>query len=827
MSYKFTARVQKLLFLAQQEAERHKHNLIGTEHLLFGLIKLGSGVALEILKDLGIDLQDLENEIQNVMKNQKRISEASGLDYSPNAKKVLEISSDVAKSLKNDFVGTEHLLIAILEEGEGTGAQILKKYHIDVDDVRLALYDLYGLGTDEMPEGAGAGGEAQPVAAQQKGAQQQRKGVSKTPLLDEFARDLTKLARDNELDPVIGREKEIERVIQILSRRTKNNPVLIGEPGVGKTAIVEGLAHKIVGGDVPELLLNRRVLALDLPSIVAGTKYRGEFEQRLKKILDEIKTSKNCVLFIDELHTLVGAGGAEGAIDAANILKPPLARGILQCVGATTMDEYRKYIEKDAALERRFQPIMVNEPNVDDAILILRGLRDRYEAHHRVKITDGAIDAAARLSHRYVSGRFLPDKAIDLIDEAGSRARLKTTLLPPELRSHEQELEKLLIEKKEAVVSQEYEKAAKIRDGEKKLRDQIEKIRKDWNKTRGQSESVVDVEDIAALISDWTGVPLTRLTEAESARLLRMEEEVTKKIVGQNEAIAMIAKAVRRARTGMKDPRRPTGSFLFLGPTGVGKTALAKSLAGFLFGDETNLVRIDMSEYMEKFNVSRLIGSPPGYVGYEEGGQLTEHIRRKPYSVVLFDEIEKAHPDVFNILLQVLEEGQLSDNLGHNVDFKNTVVIMTSNLGARDIAMGKRLGFTGDGKTELSYEQMKDRVMDEVKRKFNPEFLNRIDEVVVFKTLDHDALLKIIDIMIEDVVKRLKENKVELTVTPAAREFMVDKGTDTNYGARPLRRTLQRFIEDPLSEKLLMSENKDRAKVAVDCADNELKFSFE
>ncbi|MBI4180289.1 ATP-dependent Clp protease ATP-binding subunit [bacterium] len=825
MSYKFTARVQKLLFLAQQEAERHKHNLIGTEHLLFGLIKLGSGVALEILKDLGIDLQDLENEIQNVMKNQKRISEASGLDYSPNAKKVLEISSDVAKSLKNDFVGTEHILIAILEEGEGTGAQILKKYHIDVDDVRLALYDLYGLGSEEAAEAAGEGGSAQPVAAQQKGAPP-RKGTSKTPLLDEFARDLTKLARENELDPVIGREKEIQRVIQVLSRRTKNNPVLIGEPGVGKTAIVEGLAHKIIEGNVPELLINRRVLALDLPSIVAGTKYRGEFEMRLKIILDESKTSKNCIIFIDELHPLVGAGGAEGAIDAANILKPPLARGLLQCVGATTLDEYRKYIERDAALERRFQPITVNEPNVEDTISILKGLRDRYEAHHRVKITDAAVDAAARMSHRYISDRFLPDKAIDLIDEAGSRARLKTTLLPPELRQLEQELEKLLGEKKEAVVSQEYEKAANIRDGEKKLRDEIERIRKEWNKTKGQTEAVVDIDEIAFLISEWTGVPLTRLTEAESARLLRMEDEIKKKIIGQDDAISVIAKAVRRARTGMKDPRRPTGSFLFLGPTGVGKTALAKTLAGFLFGDETSLVRVDMSEYMEKFNVSRLIGSPPGYVGYEEGGALTEHIRRKPYSVVLFDEIEKAHPDVFNILLQVLEDGQLSDNLGHTVDFKNTVVIMTSNLGAREITTGKRLGFTGDGTSELTYDQMKDRVMEEVKRKFNPEFLNRLDEVVVFRTLDHAALLKIIDIMIEEVVKRLKESKVDLEVTPAVREFIVDKGTDTNYGARPLRRTLQRHVEDVLSERMLSPENKECTRITVDCVNNELTYTF-
>ncbi|MFS8543446.1 MAG: ATP-dependent Clp protease ATP-binding subunit, partial [Limnochordales bacterium] len=706
--------------------------------------------------------------------------------------------------LGHTYIGTEHILLGLIREGEGVAAQVLKNLGADLDKVRRQVVELLG----------GSGG--QPT----KGTR-----ARKTPTLDQFGRDLTDLAREGKLDPVIGREKEIQRVIQVLSRRTKNNPVLIGEPGVGKTAIAEGLAQKIVNGDVPETLLNKRVVTLDLGALVAGSKFRGEFEERLKKVMDEIRASGDVILFIDEMHTIIGAGAAEGAIDASNILKPALARGEIQCIGATTLDEYRKHVEKDAALERRFQPVMVDEPSVEETILILEGLRDRYEAHHRVKITDEALEAAARLSDRYVTDRFLPDKAIDLIDEAASKVRLQALVAPPELKELEAKIEETRMEKEAAIKNEEFEKAARLRDQEQKMREELERRRLEWKNSRGRTEGTVDAEDIAQIVSSWTGIPVTKLAQEETERLLNLEQELHKRVVGQEEAIQAVSRAIRRARAGLKDPKRPIGSFIFLGPTGVGKSELARALAEALFGDEDAMVVLDMSEYMERHTVSRLVGSPPGYVGYEEGGQLTEKVRRRPYTVVLFDEIEKAHPEVFNVLLQVLENGRLTDAKGRTVDFRNTVLIMTSNVGAHEIQRQSTIGFRTVEDSRQSYEDMKKKVMDELRKTFRPEFLNRVDEVIVFHALDKGHLRQIVDIMLQTLVGELRDRGVLVEFTDRAKEVLAEQGYDPQYGARPLRRAIQRLVENPLSEEMLKGRFQEGDTIVVDAdADGQIVF---
>jgi len=800
---RFTKRAQKVILLAQEEARRLNYPYVGTEHLLLGLIREGEGVSAKILADLGIDVGKVRQAIEQMVEAGQG---PVGVEVSltPRAKRVLELAVDEARRLGHNYVGTEHLLLGLIREGEGVAAQILTGMGADLGKVRNLVLQMLG-GT------APAGPAGQPA-----------KGDSKTPALDQFARDLTALAKDEKLDPVIGREKEIERVIQILSRRTKNNPVLIGDPGVGKTAIAEGLAQRIAAGNVPEILLNKRVVALDLASMVAGTKYRGEFEERIKKVLDEIRAAGNIILFIDELHTLIGAGAAEGAIDAANILKPALARGELQTIGATTLDEYRKHVEKDSALERRFQPVMVEEPTVEETIAILRGLRDKYEAHHRVRITDEALEAAGRLSDRYISDRFLPDKAIDLIDEAASRVRLQAFTAPPDLKELENRLEELRQEKEAAVAAQEFEKAAQLRDQEQQLRSQLESSREAWKQQKGGDELVVTDQDIAHIVSSWTGIPVKKLAEEESERLLKLEEILHQRVVGQDDAVAAVARAVRRARAGLKDPKRPIGSFIFLGPTGVGKTELARALAEALFGDEEALVRIDMSEYMERHAVSRLVGAPPGYVGYEEGGQLTEAVRRKPYTVVLLDEIEKAHPEVFNILLQVLEDGRLTDAKGRTVDFRNTVIIMTSNVGVSLLRRDATLGFVTAEDGGAEYEKMKERVMSELHRTFRPEFLNRIDEIIVFHSLTGEHIRKIVDLMLKEVNKRLKENEIEVEFTDNLRDLLAKEGFDEKFGARPLRRTIQRKVEDRLSEELLKGTFSRGDKVVADAAEGEV-----
>ncbi len=806
---RFTERAQKVLYLAQDEARRLGHPAVGTEHLLLGLLREGEGIAARALQALGVDLDKVRKEVEKIVApGEARMIGEVGL--TPRAKKVLELAQEEGRRQGVSYVGTEHILLGLIREGEGVAARILLAQGLSLDKVRRQVLMLLG--------GIGPVSPGHPQAGASRRA-------SQTPTLDDLGRDLTQLAREGKLDPVVGREKEIERVIQVLSRRTKNNPCLIGEPGVGKTAIAEGLAQRIVENKVPEILADKRVVTLDMSSVVAGTKYRGEFEERLRKVIEEIRNAGNVILFIDEVHTLVGAGAAEGAIDAANILKPALARGELQCIGATTLDEYRKNIEKDAALERRFQPVTVGEPTVEETIEILRGLRDRYEAHHRVKITDGALKAAARLSDRYITDRFLPDKAIDLMDEAASRVRLKAYTAPPAVKELEEKLERLQKEKESAVVSQEFEKAASLRDQEQQVREELEKIKNNWAQRKELDQSIVTDEDIAAIVSSWTGIPVNKLQEEESERLLRMEEILHQRVIGQDEAVRAVARAMRRSRAGLKDPKRPIGSFIFLGPTGVGKTELARALAEALFGDEEAMVRFDMSEYMEKHTVSRLLGAPPGYVGYEEAGQLTEAVRRRPYSVVLFDEIEKAHPDIFHVLLQVMEDGRLTDAKGRTVDFRNTVIIMTSNVGANLIKREHRLGFkAGERQDEQDYEAMKERVTDELRRTFRPEFLNRVDEIIVFHPLNEEHMKKIVGLMLKNISKRIAEYGLHLEFTREAEELLVKKGYDPTFGARPLRRVIQRMVEDELSEEMLAGKFKAGDAVLVDAGEDKLVF---
>jgi len=801
MFSRFTERAQKVLFLAQEEALRLGHPYVGTEHILLGLIREGQGVAARALAGMGIEADKVRSAVELAV-GKAQGNPGQEIALTPRGKRILELSVEEARRMGHNYVGTEHMLLGLIREGEGLAAQVLKAMGADLDRVRQVVFKMLGEPGQQGDQGGRSCSSCQ-------------SGV-KTGTLDQFSRDLSDMARQDKLDPVVGREKEIERVIQILSRRTKNNPVLIGEPGVGKTAIVEGLAQRIVAGNVPEVLLEKRAVTLDIASMLAGTKYRGEFEERLKKVIEEIVNSNNIIVFIDELHTIIGAGAAEGAIDAANILKPALARGELQCIGATTLDEYRKYIEKDPALERRFQPIMVEEPTVEETIGILKGLRDKYEAHHRVRIIDKALDAAASLADRYIKDRFLPDKAIDLIDEASSRVRLKAYTAPPDVKNIEKELEGIKKEKEAAINSQEYEKAAQFRDREQNLKKQLESTRDNWKQQQGGLELTVGEEDIAQIVSTWTGVPVSKLAEGESERLMKMESVLHQRLVGQDEAVRAVSRAVRRARAGLKDPRRPVGSFIFLGPTGVGKTELARALAEVLFGDEDAMVRLDMSEYMEKFAASRLVGAPPGYVGYEEGGQLTEAVRRHPYSVVLLDEIEKAHPDVFNILLQVLEDGRLTDSKGRVVDFRNAVIIMTSNVGVSTIRREVIMGFKTGGEQETGYEKMKEKVTDELKRTFRPEFLNRIDEIIVFHALSREHIKDIVGLMVREVAERIREGGIKLEITESAREFLAEKGFDENYGARPLRRVIQRQIEDRISEEILTGAVRQGDKVVID-----------
>ena len=800
MFNRFTQRAQKVLQLAQEEAIRMKHESIGTEHILLGLIREGGGIAAKALEAIEVDLSTIEEGVEKLVGSGTK-DVGPIVHYTPRAKKVIELSVDESRKLGHSYIGTEHILLALIREGEGIAARVLNNAGVSLNKARQQVLQL--LGSNESSAGNA------PVS-----------NTAATPTLDGLARDLTEVAREGLLDPVIGRSKEITRVIEVLARRTKNNPVLIGEPGVGKTAIAEGLAQQVVNNEVPEILRDKRVMTLDMGTVVAGTKYRGEFEDRMKKVMEEIRQAGNVILFIDELHTLIGAGGAEGAIDASNILKPSLARGELQCIGATTLDEYRKYIEKDAALERRFQPIQVDEPTVEESIQILRGLRDRYEAHHRVKITDEAIEAAAKMADRYISDRFLPDKAIDLIDEAGSKVRLRSYTTPPNLKELESKLEAIQSEKNAAVQSQAFEKAASFRDKEQKMKEELNKTKTAWKEEQGKTESEVTVAEIAEVVAMWTGIPVSKIAETESVKLLNMEETLHERIIGQSEAVTAISKAIRRARAGLKDPKRPIGSFIFLGPTGVGKTELARALAETMFGDEESMIRVDMSEYMEKHSTSRLVGSPPGYVGHEEGGQLTELVRRKPYSVILLDEIEKAHPDVFNILLQVLEDGRLTDSKGRTVDFRNTVVIMTSNVGAQALRQNRYVGFNLQD-SDHDYEGMKSKMLDELKKAFRPEFLNRVDEMIVFHALEKEQLLKIVTLMANELSDRLKEQDIELELTEAAKFKISEIGYDPEYGARPLRRALQKHVEDRLSEELLKGTILTGGKVVVDVKDDE------
>lgn len=798
MYTRFTERAQKVLALAQEEASRLHHPGVGTEHILLGLVREGDGIAAKALLSLGVSAEKVQTEVEKIIGPGQ--GQTSAMTYTPRAKKVIELSIDEARKLNHNYVGTEHILLGLIREGEGVAARVLGNLGVSLNKARQQVLQLLGGDVAEVgPDKESAAG---------------------TPTLDGLARDLTQMARDGKLDPVIGRSNEIERVIQVLSRRTKNNPVLIGEPGVGKTAIAEGLAQCIIAGDIPETLRNKRVMVLDMGTVVAGTKYRGEFEDRLKKIMEEIRQAGNVILFIDELHTLIGAGGAEGAIDASNILKPALARGELQCIGATTLDEFRKHIEKDAALERRFQPITVDQPTPEEAIQILHGLRDRYEAHHRVKITDEAVDTAVRLSDRYISDRFLPDKAIDLIDEAASRVRLRTHTAPPNLKEMEQKLDKVRSEKDAAVQGQEFEKAAALRDQEQKVRQELESRKSEWQKTQDHHDAQVTADDIAHIVAAWTGIPVKQLAQEESERLMNMESILHSRVIGQEEAVTAVARAIRRARAGLKDPKRPIGSFIFLGPTGVGKTELARALAESMFGDEDAMIRIDMSEFMERHSTARLVGAPPGYVGFDEGGQLTEKVRRKPYSVVLLDEVEKAHPEVFNILLQVLDDGRLTDGKGRTVDFRNTVVIMTSNVGAEMIRKGSSLGFKPGNANQ--YEDMKTKVMDDLKKTFRPEFLNRVDEIIVFHSLDQAQISQIVDLMVNDLQKRLREQEIEFTLSDEAKQFLAKEGFDPQYGARPLKRAIQRHIEDKLSEALLTARIKRGDQLVIDVNGNEL-----
>ncbi|MCP4888424.1 MAG: ATP-dependent Clp protease ATP-binding subunit [Rubripirellula sp.] len=809
MYERFTDRARKVMQLANQEAQRFNHEYIGTEHILLGLVKEGSGVAANVLKNLEVDLRKIRLEVEKLVQSGPEMVTVGKLPQTPRAKKVIEYSMEEARNLNHSYVGTEHILLGLLREQEGVAAQVLMNLGLKLEDVREEVLNLLGHGLEGAEVSERGGRESESSAPSGKSSK------SKTPALDSFGRDLTELAKKGELDPVIGREREIERAIQILCRRTKNNPVLLGEAGVGKTAIVEGFAQRVIEGEVPEILSEKRIVVLDLAMMVAGTKYRGQFEERIKAVMTEVRRVKNTILFIDELHTLVGAGGAEGAIDAANVLKPALARGEIQCIGATTLDEYRKYIEKDNALARRFQEIIVEPTGKSETIEILKGLRGRYEEHHRVQFTDDAVVAAVEMSERYITARCLPDKAIDVIDEAGARVRLRTMTRPPDLKEIDEEVEKLNKEKEDAVANQDFEKAANLRDQAEKLRKKKDQITQDWRDRSQQTDGVVDEEIIAEVVSKMTGIPLTRLSTEDSLRLMQMEEELHKRVVSQDAAVTAVSKAVRRSRSGLKDPRRPTGCFIFAGPTGVGKTLLAKALAEYMFGDSDALVHIDMSEYMEKHNVSRLIGAPPGFVGYEEGGQLTEKIRRRPYAVVLFDEIEKAHPDVFNMMLQVMEEGRLTDSFGRNVDFRNTILIMTTNAGAEAIKNESAFGFQKpDG--DASYDSMKQRVMDQIERVFRPEFLNRLDDTIIFRHLTNNDLKGVIDFELAKVRERLVERGLNLELTDIAKEFLVKRGSNLDYGARPLRRALEQRIEDPLSEELLRGafEGKDTIVVS-------------
>ena len=803
----FTPRAQQVLALARKEADRFNHNYVGTEHLLLGLIKLGQGVAINVLAKMGLDLETVRMEVEKQVGSGPETKMVGNIPYTPRVKKVLALAGKEAKALGHSYVGTEHILLGLLREGDGVAAKVLKNLDVDIERTRNEI--LRELNPNFSPEdddmetadvgGGGASGSGKQV---------------KTPALRAFGRDLNDVAKKGNMDPIIGRSSEIERVIQILCRRTKNNPVLIGEAGVGKTAIAEGLAQEIVAGNVPELLRDKRVITLDLALMVAGTKYRGQFEERIKAVMDEIRKSKNIILFIDELHTIVGAGSAEGAMDASNIIKPALSRGELQCVGATTLNEYRKYIEKDAALERRFQTVKVEAPSVEDTILILKGIRSKYEAHHKAKLTDVALEAAAKLSDRYLTGRFLPDKAIDVMDEAGSRARIQNMTRPPDIKALEVEIEEIRGQKEAAIKAQDFEKAASLRDSEKQAREKLEKIMAEWRTQRDEKEVIVGEDEILHVISKWTGIPLARMDQNETRKLLAMEGELKKSVIGQDESVIAISKALRRSRADLKDPRRPIGSFIFLGPTGVGKTFLARTLAEFMFGDADSLIQIDMSEYMEKFTASRLIGSPPGYVGHEEGGQLSEAVRRRPYAVVLFDEVEKAHPDVMHLLLQILEEGKLTDSLGRKIDFRNTIIIMTSNVGAELLKKQTSLGF-GAARLDESHEGMRDKVMEETKRVFKPEFLNRLDDIIVFHSLQKSDLEQIVDLEVKKVIDRLKAKDITMVLEPDAKEFLITKGYDPQYGARPMRRAVERYLEDPVAEEILRGSYEPGQQLVV------------
>ncbi len=813
----FTPRAQQVLALARKEADRFNHNFVGTEHLLLGLIKLGQGVAVNVLQKMGLDLETVRMEVEKQVGTGPDQKMVGNIPYTPRVKKVLALASKEAKALNHTYVGTEHILLGLLREGDGVAARVLKNLDVDIEQTRLEILkelDPNFQGGEEAPQA----GETAPEKPAEK------KGEVKTPALKAFGRDLTEIARKGEMDPVIGRRNEIERVTQILCRRTKNNPVLLGEAGVGKTAIVEGLAQEIAKGNVPDLLREKRLVTLDLALMVAGTKYRGQFEERIKAVMDEIRRAKNVILFIDELHTIVGAGSAEGTMDASNIIKPALSRGEMQCIGATTLNEYRKYIEKDAALERRFQSVKVEAPSVEEAVQILHGLRSKYEDHHKIELTDAAVAAAVQLSDRYITGRYLPDKAIDVVDEAGARARIGAMTRPPDVKSLEAEIEDIKARKERAIKEQDFEGAASMRDKEKQAKEKLDEILAKWRTTREEKRVKVDEEDIMQVVSKWTGIPLHRMEQGEVQRLLQMEEQLSRVVVGQSEPVSALCKALRRSRADLKDPKRPIGTFALLGPTGVGKTLLAKSLAELMFGDARSLIQLDMSEYMEKFTVSRLVGSPPGYVGYEEGGQLSEQVRRKPYSVVLFDEVEKAHPDVMNMLLQILEEGKLTDSVGRTVDFRNTVILLTSNVGAETVRRQTTIGF-GPASEETNYEKMRDKILEEAKKVFRPEFLNRLDGTIVFRALSKDDLIQILGLEVQKVMDRLKAKNIRIELDEAAKNFLVEKGYDPLYGARPMRRAVERYLEDPLAEEILRGHLHGNDPVRVSVEGDKLTFN--
>ena len=812
----FTPRAQQVLALARKEADRFNHNFVGTEHLLLGLIKLGQGVAVNVLQKLGLDLETVRMEVEKQVGTGPDQKMIGNIPYTPRVKKVLALAAKEAKALNHTYVGTEHILLGLLREGDGVAARVLKNLDVDIEQTRQEILKELDPNFAGQEEAAGGGGEG--------GEKSEKKGEVKTPALKAFGRDLTEIAKKGEMDPVIGRQNEIERVIQILCRRTKNNPVLLGEAGVGKTAIVEGLAQEISRGNVPEILREKRLITLDLALMVAGTKYRGQFEERIKAVMDEIRRAKNIILFIDELHTIVGAGSAEGTMDASNIIKPALSRGEMQCIGATTLNEYRKYIEKDAALERRFQTVKVEAPSVDEAVQILKGLRAKYEEHHKAEITDQAIDAAVKYSDRYITDRYLPDKAIDLMDEAGSRARIGAMTRPPEIKDIEGEIETIKQQKEKAIKEQDFEGAASMRDKEKQAKEKLENVLNTWRHAREEKRVTVDEESILQVVSRWTGIPLRRMEQGEAQRLLALEQEMYKSVIGQREAVVALCKALRRSRADLKDPKRPIGTFALLGPTGVGKTLLAKSLAETLFGDSKALIQLDMSEYMERHTASRMVGSPPGYVGYEEGGQLTEQVRRRPYSVVLFDEIEKAHPDVMNMLLQILEEGKLTDNVGRVVNFRNTIILLTSNVGAETIKKQSSMGFSPIT-DESSYEKMREKILEEAKKAFRPEFLNRLDDIIVFRSLTKADLVEILDLEIAKVTERLKNKNIQLMLDEKAKDLLVEKGYDPTYGARPMRRAVEKFLEDPLAEEILKGNVHDNDPINVTAEDGKLVFN--